>query len=178
MRAAVAVALLLVAGCAGSSEPESADEYPLVEQERPEVREWVTTEGGGAVGLLELPTITEAEPSPTCERTAAGGSASTIVVPPAPGLTAVAVSERTTRVEWSFDELPDDCRPVWLNVAVSNYSSPRATPTVEKVDVDGESGSIELTYPDFLPPPNVALAAAYSAKGPSSRTVTVLIRRD
>lgn len=172
---AVCTALALSA-CAGSSEPESADDYPLVEQERPDVREWVTTEGGGMVGLLELPTITEAEPSPTCERAQVAGGG-TIVIPPAPGLKADAVSERTIRLEWSFDELPDDCRPVRLNVAVNADGSPRATPTVEEVEVNGTDGSVELTYPDFLPPPDVARAASYSEGGPSSRTTRVLIVR-
>ena len=142
------------------------------------MRETVTTEGGGTVGLLELPTITEAEPSPTCERMAVSGGGM-VVVPPRPGLEATAVSARVTRLEWSFDELPEDCRPVMLLLAVNADSSPRATPTVEEVEVDGaSSGSLELTYADFLPPPDVARAAVYSEQGVSSRTTRVLIQRN
>ena len=37
----------------------------------------------------------------------------------------------------------------------------------------GGSGSVELVYPDFLPPPNVAHASAYSDDGHSSRTARV-----
>jgi hypothetical protein len=177
--AAIATVLVLaLSACAGSSEPESADEYPLVEQEKVEVRETVTTEGGGMASLLELPTSTEAEPSPTCERMAVAGGGRTIVVPPAPGLKAVAVTERTIRLEWSFEQLPEDCRPVTLLLAVNADSSATATPTVEELEIDGTSGSFELTYPDFLAPPDVARAAVYSEQGMSSRTTRVLIERE
>jgi hypothetical protein len=128
--------------------------------------------------LLELPTITEADPSPTCERMAVSGSERTVVIPPAPGLKAIAVSERTTRLEWSFDQLPEDCRPVSLVLAVNAYSSATATPTVEEVEVEGATtGALEITYADFLPPPDVAFAAVYSEQGLSSRTTRVLIVR-
>ena len=38
-----------------------------------------------------------------------------------------------------------------MNLAVNADSSAIATPTVQEVDVDGTGGSVELTYPDFLP---------------------------
>jgi len=182
IRATISLVVLLgLAACSsGPESSESSEDYPFVEEERPEVRETVTTSSGAIVSLPVLPTVHEVEPSRTCERTMASfhdGSQRPVVIPPAPGLKAVAVTKRTTRLEWSFDHLPDDCRPVSLLLAVNNDSSPRASPTTRQIDVDGVSGSVEIAYADFLPPPDVAHAAAYSDDGRSSRTTTVLVER-
>jgi hypothetical protein len=98
-----------------------------------------------------------------------------VVIAPAPGLRAVAVTEHTTRLEWSFRNLPDDCRPVELLVSV--VASGHSPPTTERLKIAGVKGSAKLTYPDFLPAPDVALASSYSREGHRSRTVSVLIRR-
>lgn len=181
--AGVVLVLLGVTGCGGSTSTGSPEDYPIVESPTPQMQRPVTTPGGAVVTLPALPTVYETDPSPTCERALAtfhDGSQPArrpIVIPPAPGLRAVAVTEHTTRVEWWFRDLPADCRPVAILVAVRNGTDPRATPTTKQVEVQGVTGSTEITYPDFLPPPDVANASAYSREGHSSRTMTVLIKR-
>jgi hypothetical protein len=158
------VTLLGLTACGGSASPSSPDEYPLVD-------------GSSSA----TPRGYETDPSPSCEREIAtfhDGSQPTkrpIVIPPAPGLRATAVTEHTTRLEWSFRDLPDDCRPVELLVSV--VADGRSPPTTEQHKISGVAGSVELTYPDFLAAPDVALASAYSREGHRSRTVSVLIRR-
>jgi hypothetical protein len=100
-----------------------------------------------------------------------------IVVPPAPGLRANAVTEHRTRLEWSFRDLPDACRPTAIRLSVVAGRHPGATPTSQEVAIRAVTGSTEVTYPDFLPAPDVARASAYSRDGHRSRTVSVLIRR-
>jgi hypothetical protein len=164
LAAAAPLMLVAVVGCGGSASPGSADHYPLVE-----------------ASSRATPSGYEAEPSPSCERTMAtfhDGSQPIrrpVVIAPAPGLRAVALTEHVTRLEWSFRNLPDDCHPVEL--AVSVVASGHAPPTTERLKIDGVAGSAKLRYPDFLPAPDVALASAYSREGHRSRTVSVLIRR-
>jgi hypothetical protein len=164
-RTALALVILLgLTGCGGSTSAGSGEQYPLVEIPR-----------------SDAPSRYEADPSPTCERELAtfhDGSQPTrrpIVIPPAPGLRATAVSEHTTRLEWSFRGLPDECRPVALLLSV--VASRSSTPTNQRVNVSTLAGTAEITYPNFLPAPDVALASAYSGEGHRSRTVSVLIRR-
>jgi hypothetical protein len=158
------VTLLGLTSCGGSTSPGSAEDYPLVD----------------ATSSAD-PSNYETVASPTCERAIAtfhDGSQPTkrpIVIPPAPGLRATAVTEHTTRLEWSFHDLPDDCRPVELLLSV--VADGRSPPTTERFEISEVAGSAELTYPDFLAAPDVALASAYSRQGPRSRTVSVLIRR-
>jgi hypothetical protein len=158
------VTLLGLTACGPSTSPGSAQEYPLVDGSSP-----------------LTPSSYESDPSPTCEREIAtfhDGSQPArrpIVIPPAPGLRATAVTEHTTRLEWSFRDLPDDCRPVELRVSV--VATGRSTPTNQDVKVTTAAGTTEITYPEFLPAPDVALASAYSREGRRSRTVSVLIRR-
>jgi hypothetical protein len=155
---------LVVAACGGPASPANAEQYPLVD-----------------ASSSATPTGYETEPSPSCERAVAtfhDGSKPArrpIVIAPAPGLRATAVTEHTTRLEWSFHDLPDDCRPVQLAVSVVAHG--QSPPTTERLKIDGVAGSVELTYPDFLSAPDVALASAYSREGHRSRTVAVLIRR-
>lgn len=177
-----AVLVLALMGCGGDSTSAGGmEEYPIVEPPAAEHQPPVTLPGGAVVTLPALPEVYEVEPSPTCERVNASypdGSKRAVVVPPAPGLRAVAVTERTTRLQWSFRSLPDDCRPVELLLAVVNGTDPRATPTVERgIEATGLEGSKEITYPDFLPPPDVARASAYLTDGRRSRVVSVLIER-
>jgi hypothetical protein len=162
-----ALALVTVLGltaCGRSTGPGGAQEYPLVDGTSP-----------------INPNTYETDPSPTCERAIAtfhDGSKPTkrpIVIPPAPGLRATAVTEHTTRLEWSFHDLPDDCRPVVLRVSV--VATGRSTPTNQEIKVTTAAGTTEITYAEFLPAPDVALASAYSRDGHRSRTVSVLIRR-
>lgn len=155
--------VLAVSGCGGGR--ESVD-YPLAVTRAPNAQ-------------LEE----SVAPSRTCERELAtfhDGSEParrTIVVPPAPGLRAVAVTRRVTRLEWSFEDLPADCRPVTLAVSVVARGRRGATPTTQRVKVHGRAGTVDVEYPKFLPPPNVAVASAYSLDGRRSRTVSVAIRR-
>jgi hypothetical protein len=100
-----------------------------------------------------------------------------IVVPPAPGLRAVALSDREIRIEWSFRNLPEECRPAAVRLSVVANDDVGATPTNTEVEVDGLAGVTEVTYPDFLPPPDVAMASAFMGDGRRSRTVRVLISR-
>jgi hypothetical protein len=153
-----------VTACGGPAGPANAEHYPFVDASSP-----------------ATPTGYETDPSPSCERAMAtfhDGSEPAkrpVVIAPAPGLRAVAVTEHTIRLEWSFHDLPDDCRPVQLLVSV--VARGQSPPTTERLKIDGVAGSAELTYPDFLSAPDVALASAYSREGHRSRTVAVLIRR-
>ena len=184
VRWAVVLAAVSAAGCGGATGPGRSDEYPLVEEAPPKRQPPITTANGAIVQLPALPTTYTVSPSPTCERTAVtvhGGdepASASVVIPPRPGLKATALTTRTTRIDWSFRDLPADCRPVAVSVAVRNGSDPAATPTTKEVDVDGLSGRTEITYPDFLPPPDVAMVSAYSEDGHRSRAASVLIRRD
>jgi hypothetical protein len=170
-------------GCGSSSSARSSEDYPLVEQTPPKWQPPVKMPGGSVVRLPALPTVYETDPSPTCERQLAtfhDGSRPTrrpVVIPPRVGLQALAITKRTTRLEWSFRALPADCRPVTVLVSVRNGSDPRATPTTKQVPVHGLTGSTDISYPEFLPPPDVAIASAYTLGGRRSRTVSVLTRR-
>ena len=122
----------------------------------------------------------EAAPGRACERATAtyhDGSRPTkrtIAIPPPPGLRAVAITEHTTRLEWSFADLPSRCRPVAVLLSVRSTTDP---PTTEHRRVHGQAGRAEITYPEFLPAPELALASAFSEQGHRSRTVTVPIER-
>jgi hypothetical protein len=179
----VVFVVLGLTGCGNSSSAPSSEDYPLVEQTPPKWQPPVKMPDGSVVRLPAPPTVYETDPSPTCEREFAtfhDGSRPArrpIVIPPRVGLQALAITKRTTRLEWSFRALPADCRPVAVRVSVRNASDPRATPTTKQVPVRGLTGSAEISYPDFLPPPDVASASAYTLRGRRSRTVSVLIRR-
>jgi hypothetical protein len=184
--AASALLVALLAGCGGSngeSAGSEADEYPLVTQPLPKYAPPVTTPEGAIIHRPLPPTVKQVAPSASCERMMAtfhDGSKPTrrpIIVPPAPGLRAAAVSTRTVRLAWSFATLPDDCRPEFVLLSVVAQADLKATPTNKDVPVNGKSGVAEITYPDFLDPPDVAHASAVTREGVRSRTVTVLIRR-
>ncbi len=176
------VALALVA-CGSDSSAVSAAEYPLVERETPSMQKPVRMPNGAVVTLPALPTVYESEPSASCERELAtfhDGSRPArrpIVVPPMPGLRAIAVSRRTTRVEWAFRDLPADCRPAAIIIAVRNGTDPSATPSTKQVEVHGVEGHAEIAYPDFLPIPTVAMVSSFTVTGRRSRTASVLIER-
>ena len=168
------------AGCGGSG-TDGAEDYPVVQDPPAEYQPSVTTPNGAVVTKPALSKVYEVEPSPSCESSYAtypDGSQRRIVIPPRPGFRAVAVTEHTTRLEWWFDELPDDCSPVRLYLSVEALTDVNATPWVERdVEVSGLSGSKEVTYPDFLPAPDVARASAYLPDGRRSRLASVIIER-
>jgi hypothetical protein len=167
-------AALALAGCGGE-----AESYPLV-TESPEPRVTITDSSGAVVERPPKPAQTEVRPSATCERIAfpsPSGEDVVNVVPPAPGLSARAVSGREIDVSWSFQELPDTCRPSQLLVSIVANEAALATPTNATVDVTEPGGTVRLVYPDFLPEPDVALASALGDDGRKSRTVRVLIVR-
>jgi hypothetical protein len=173
--------LLLLAGCGDSNQgfEPGDDRYPVVTDPPPEYGEPVTEASGAVVTRPVKPTEHEAEPSRSCERqpykSASGGGL--IVVPPRPGLTARAVSKRSIEVSWRFAEVPRDCRPVSMLVSIVANDDTGATPTTVTVPYTGQTGTTMLEYPEFLPPPDVALASAVMSRGERSRTAKVLIRR-
>jgi hypothetical protein len=172
--------VVLFAGC-GSSSGDDASKYPQVTSPPAEHQPPVTTPSGAVVTLPALPKVYEVEPSPTCERSEVieqDGSRRPVAIPPAPGLRATALAKHTTRLEWWFDEVPDDCRPSEMLVSVVAGTSVNATPWTEHVDFTGATGNADLKYPEFLPVPDVARASAVLRDGRRSRVVSVLIRRE
>ncbi len=180
--AGVILVLLSLAACGGSARTDN-EAYPIVDPSAPGPRVEVTAPDGTVHSLPAPPTTHESNPSPSCERVLAtfhDGSKPTqrlIVIPPMPGVRAVAVTKHTTRVEWWFRDLPADCKPVAVVVAVRKGLDPRVTPSTKQVGVHGASGSTEITYAEFLPPPDVAWATAYLRSGAASRSTSVLIER-
>jgi hypothetical protein len=127
------------------------------------------------------PTVYSVAPGRTCDLVEVyGRSGKTLEdAPPTPGLRAIALAPRRVRIYWSFSVEPSQCRPQVLVVGIVAYGNTRATPNVVPIrSLHGSSGSIVLTYPSFLPRPDVALASAYGPPpGLSSHTVKILIRR-
>jgi len=139
------------------------------------------TEASGAVVQMPLkPSSYVATPSPSCERDIlihSNGSRSWMVVPPAPGLRARALSARRVKLSWWFTSRPGDCRPARVELLIDANDVPGSSPRGMTVPVVGDSGSSTLTYPNFLPPPDVALAYSYSADGRRSSPARRLIAR-
>lgn len=173
-------ALLLASACGGSKIADEAQgEYPVVTDPPPVYGETVTEPSGAVSSRPVKPEEHETEPSPTCERQpyrSASGEG-LIVVPPRPGLSAKAVSARVVELSWWFEDVPSDCRPAQMLVSIVANDASGATPTTVTVPYTGSTGAATLRYPDFLPPPDVALASAVMARGPRSRTAKVLIQR-
>jgi hypothetical protein len=173
--------VLLVAACGGSGQGAHAgdESYPVVTDPPPEYGETVTEASGAVVSRPVKPAEYETEPSASCERqpykSASGGGL--ITVPPRPGLAAKAVSARGVEISWWFDEVPKDCRPTSMLVSIVANDASGATPTTVTVPFSGQAGSTTLEYPEFFPPPDVALASAVMTLGQRSRTAKVLIRR-
>jgi hypothetical protein len=179
--AAFVVCALALTGCGASEsrpEAESGGEYPLVTPEETQYQPPVTSPNGSVSQSPVVPTEQEQEPSPTCERMLAtyhDGSKPTkrpVIVPPVPGLRAHAVTPRRIRLEWWFDALPADCRPMSVLLSVTTTGS---TPTNASAKVTATSGSTEIEYPDFLPVPETAIASSFTRDGHRSRTVKVAI---
>jgi hypothetical protein len=174
--------VLLLAACGASqqsAEEGGGDLYPVVTDPPVEHGEVVTEASGAIVSKPVKPTKYETEPSPSCERqpyksASAGGL---IIVPPRPGFSARAVSARSVELSWWFDEVPSDCRPVAMLVSIVANDATGATPTTVTVPFTGQTGTATVEYPEFLPPPNVALASSVTATGRRSRTARILIRQ-
>lgn len=176
----IAVAVLLGAACAGPDSPAGADaRYPVVTDPPPARGETITEPSGATSSRPLKPEGYETAPSPTCERQPykSGSGGGLIVVPPRPGLEARAVSVRTVELKWWFEDVPGDCRPETMLLSIVANDAPSATPTTVTVPFSGRTGSATVSYPDFLPPPDVALASAVMARGERSRTARVLVRR-
>ena len=173
--------VLLLAACGGSRQGAEEGEagYPVVTDPLPEYGPTVTEASGAVVSRPVKPTEYETAPSPSCERQPykSGSGGGLIVVPPRPGLTAKAVSDRVVEVSWEFEEVPGDCRPTSMLVSIVANDATGATPTTVTVPFTGQAGSTTVEYPEFLPPPDVALASAVMTRGERSRTAKVLIRR-
>jgi hypothetical protein len=155
--------------------------YPIVTEPQVQHTPPMTTANGAVVSFPVNPTVYRVAPSPTCERMLAtfhDGSKPTrrpIVIPPRPGLRAEALSSHRIRLHWWFAATPSDCRPGGLLISIVANGDPRATPTTLTVRISGRRGSSLMTYPSFLPRPNVAMARAQTSDGRSSRTARVLI---
>ena len=185
LRVVVLGSLVLVGAACGASERvrdgggEAGGGYPVVTDPPPAHGETVTEPSGATSSRPLKPTAYDARPSASCERrpyrSASGDGL--LVVPPRPGLTAIAVSARTVELSWRFEEVPSDCRPSGLLVSVVANDAPGATPTTVSVPYTGRTGATTVDYPGFLPPPDVALASAVTEGGARSRTARVLIRR-
>jgi hypothetical protein len=125
------------------------------------------------------PTAYVVKPGTRCVPTPVKGQGGTrtMLAPPSPGLRANAVSLRTVALAWSFETLPENCRPEALTLGIVTNRSTRATPTTRYVPISGLTGTKRITYPSFLPPPNVAMARAVMENGLGSPTVMVRVRR-
>jgi hypothetical protein len=179
-------AALFAAGCGAGEESLPGAEggaYPLVTDTQAQYQPAVTTESGAVVRLPVKPSEHEISASPNCERMMAtfhDGSTPTkrpIVVPPRPGLRAKAISSNEVELAWSFEGLSSDCRPTQLLLSVTASEHVGATPTTRTIDVTTASGTTPIVYPDFLPPPDVAMASSLSADGHRSRLARVLVSR-
>jgi hypothetical protein len=98
-----------------------------------------------------------------------------ILVPPAPGLEARAVSARVVEFKWSFRSLPAKCRPVWILLSVLNARP--YTPTTVHVPVRGTNGTHRVKVAVFIPMAREAAASAVGARGQRSKLVRVPIAR-
>jgi hypothetical protein len=144
----------------------------------------VAASAGAETTKPQKPSVYSVAPGKSCRRVVAvvhggpqNGKRITLLSPPRPGLRAVAVSARRIRLEWSFASRPRACRPVYLLGSVIANDFHLATPTNRQLKLASTSGSLEITYPDFLPPPDVAMASSYTAKGLRSSLARVLIER-
>ncbi len=182
MRASIVLCLFLpfvAVGCGGAQQADNggAGDYPVVNDPPPMYGEPMTEPSGAVVIRPVKPSEHKTAPSPSCERrpykSSTGGGL--LVVPPRPGLTAKALAERTIRLSWRFEAVPEDCRPSSILIAIVANDARGATPTTASVPYTGGKGEATLTYPDFLPPPDVAFASAVMANGPRSRTAKVLV---
>ena len=174
----VAGVALIISGCGGAKSAV----YPTVVVQPLKYGPPITTSNGAIVQFAPNPRVYAVAPSASCEwvcyrsdpKRPAGQA---FLSPPAPGLRAEAISKRTIRLKYTFGSLPRDCRPKFVTLGIFASHTDTATPHVEQFPIHAMSGKATLTYPDFLPPPDVALASADVGNGISSRTVKVLIRR-
>lgn len=132
--------------------------------------------------LPALPTAYRVEPSASCQRDwvsvpqgGGGWTKKAVVVPPTPGLRAVRIDSHTARLTWWFRDVPDECRPVIIRLSIVAGKDRRATPVTKELEINGKGGGTDLTYPEFLDPPDVAIASALSHGGLRSPTTRVLI---
>jgi hypothetical protein len=99
-----------------------------------------------------------------------------VVVPPAPGLRATALTSHMVRLEWSLAAVPAKCKPAQLLLSIVNYR--HAQPFTVTIPTRSRlRGNTRITYPAFAPRPDVALASSLFTNGLRSRVVSVLIRR-
>jgi hypothetical protein len=144
----------------------------------------VVASAGAETTRPPKPSAYSVAPGKSCRRVGSvvhggpeNGKRVTILAPPRPGLRARALSARRIRLQWTFASLPRACRPLYLLGSVIANDFDRATPTNRQLKLAGTSGSLEITYPDVLPPPDVARASSYTAKGLRSSLARVLIER-
>jgi len=183
----VAVAgLVFLAGAAsvlgfGGRGADAGSGYPTVTVDPPEYGPPVTEPSGAVVQRPVKPTAYVSAPSRSCEwvgyASRPGSPVHISLSPPAPGLRASAATKSSVVLTFWFRTLPKACRPVSLLVSIAANDDARAMPVTETVALRGKSGSAKLTYPSFLPPPDVAIASALTKAGARSRVVKVLIRR-
>lgn len=179
-----ALIVSVVCGC-GASQPTAAGtgtvSYPFVGDSTVGRQQPITAPNGSVVILPALPKTRQVEPSASCQRAwvsvpdGDGWTKKAVLVPPTPGLRAVAVDSHTARVTWWFHDVPDQCKPIVIRVSIVAGTDPRATPLTKEIEINGAGGSVDLTYPDFLKPPDVAIASTLFNGGLKSPDARVLI---
>lgn len=127
------------------------------------------------------PTVYVAAPERQCKKITvrtADGERATRLAPPAPGISAVALAPRRIQVSWRFAASPAACRPAIITLGIAPYGAARATPRIATKRVSALKGAVTLTYPSFLPQPDVAWASAIGEpRHYSNDTQLVLIRK-
>jgi len=179
--ATLSLLCLPFAACGADDEPAArdlADKYPRVTDPPPRTGTVTHTSSSGAIEIKPpKPTTHGTKSSATCERRPYAAENRTYIPPPKPGLVAHALSEREIELRWSFSERPHDCAPTMVLLSVNANDASGATPKNAQVPVDADRGVARIAYYEFLPPPDVALATAYTRDGKPSRVTRVLIRR-
>jgi hypothetical protein len=97
----------------------------------------------------------------------------TVVTPPQPGLSATQAGHRV-RLQWSFAQMPEKCRPVWLVLSLRDAASNTPAFTPDAFKTGSRQGTRYLTPPSFMKPV-WALARALDIHGMPSNLVRVRI---
>ena len=129
--------------------------------------------------VVSLPEVGQGAASQPCDKRAIYVRGTTpsrewVDFPPPPTISARRVASRRVSIRWTMPSAPARCRPVHLLLSVV-ASGTTAAPTNLSLARAARRGKRMIAYPDFLAPPNTALASAYTADGRRSRTVRVAI---
>jgi hypothetical protein len=116
------------------------------------------------------PTTYRTTPDPQCRQSALHvrtGKTWTVQrtwVPGHAGLTATALTPRRIRVDWVL-AAPAKCSVAFLLVIAGRYSGTRWAPTSKTILPHGQTrGSLVLTIPPYLDPPDVVIARTFNER--------------